>query len=109
VSPASSTSKPSELHEHVIQQLIERGRTQGYLEADDVRRAFEDADIPVSKASTILRSLSKEGVTVMVSAADSAAPKRSRKRATPAARTPMRAPGRVSARVWWPRKNSRTR
>jgi RNA polymerase primary sigma factor len=86
VSPASSTSKPSELHEHVVQQLIERGRTQGYLEADDVRRAFEDADIPVSKASTILRSLSKEGVTVMVSAADSAAPKRSRKRATSAAR-----------------------
>jgi RNA polymerase primary sigma factor len=86
VSPASSTSKPSELHEHAIQQLIERGRTQGYLEADDVRRAFEDADIPVSQASTILRSLSKEGVTVMVSAADSAAPKRSRKRATPAAR-----------------------
>jgi RNA polymerase primary sigma factor len=87
VSPASSTSKPSELHEHVVRQLIERGRTQGYLEADDVRRAFEEADIPVSKASSILRSLSKEGVTVMVSAADSAAPKRARnssKRATPA-------------------------
>ncbi|MDT7706828.1 MAG: polymerase primary sigma factor [Pseudonocardiales bacterium] len=87
MSPASSTSKPSELHESVVRQLIERGRTQGYLEADDVRRAFEEADIPVSKASSILRSLSKEGVTVMVSAADSAAPKRARnssKRATPA-------------------------
>jgi RNA polymerase primary sigma factor len=87
VSPASSTSKPSELHESVVRQLIERGRNQGYLEADDVRRAFEEADIPVSKASSILRSLSKEGVTVMVSAADSAAPKRARnssKRATPA-------------------------
>jgi RNA polymerase primary sigma factor len=86
VSPASSTSKPSELHEHVVRQLIERGRSQGYLEADDVRRAFEEADIPVSRASSILRSLSKEGVTVMVSAADSAAPKRVRssKRATPA-------------------------
>jgi RNA polymerase primary sigma factor len=87
VSPASSTSKPSELHESVVRQLIERGRSQGYLEADDVRRAFEEADIPVSKASSILRSLSKEGVTVMVSAADSAAPKRARnssKRATPA-------------------------
>ncbi|MDN3359341.1 RNA polymerase sigma factor [Actinomadura sp. DC4] len=87
MSPASSTSKPSELHEHVVRQLIERGRSQGYLEADDVRRAFEEADIPVSKASSILRSLSKEGVTVMVSAADSAAPKRARnssKRATPA-------------------------
>ncbi|MBO2451765.1 RNA polymerase sigma factor [Actinomadura barringtoniae] len=84
MSPASSTSKASDLHEHVIAQLIERGRSQGYLEADDVRRTFEEADIPVSKASSILRSLSKEGVTVMVSAADSAAPKRpSRKRATP--------------------------
>jgi RNA polymerase primary sigma factor len=88
VSPASSTSAssrrgiaatPSELHEHVIGQLLERGRSQGYLDAEYVRRTFEDADIPVSKASSILRSLSKEGVTVMVSAADSAAPKRSRK------------------------------
>jgi RNA polymerase primary sigma factor len=85
VSPASSTSKASDLHEHVIAQLIERGRSQGYLDADDVRRTFEEADIPVSKASSILRSLSKEGVTVMVSAADSAAPKRPRKRAAPAA------------------------
>ncbi|GAA2584081.1 RNA polymerase sigma factor [Actinomadura fulvescens] len=88
MSPASSTSKASDLHEHVIAQLIERGRSQGYLEADDVRRTFEEADIPVSKASSILRSLSKEGVTVMVSAADSAAPKRPRKRAAPTARRP---------------------
>ncbi|MFC0042140.1 RNA polymerase sigma factor [Actinomadura rayongensis] len=92
MSPASSTSKASDLHEHVIAQLIERGRSQGYLEADDVRRTFEEADIPVSKASSILRSLSKEGVTVVVSAADSAAPKRPRKRATtPPARRPKTA------------------
>ena len=91
MSPASSTSKASDLHEHVIGQLIERGRSQGYLEADDVRRTFEEADIPVSKASSILRSLSKEGVTVMVSAADSAAPKRPRKRGTSPARKPRTA------------------
>jgi RNA polymerase primary sigma factor len=91
VSPASSTSKASDLHDHVIAQLIERGRSQGYLDADDVRRTFEEADIPVSKASSILRSLSKEGVTVMVSAADSAAPKRPRKRATQPARRPKTA------------------
>jgi len=80
VSPASSTrSKPSELNEPVIQQLLERGRSQGFLESEDVRRAFEEADIPLSHAATFLRSLSKEGVTVRVSAADSAAaPKRSR-------------------------------
>ena len=91
MSPASSTSKASDLHEHVIAQLIERGRSQdNRLEIEDVRRTFEEADIPVSAASSILRSLSKEGVTVMVSAADSAAPKRSRKRA-PAARRPRTA------------------
>ena len=49
MSPASSTSKASDLHDHVIAQLIERGRSQGYLEADDVRRTFEEADIPVAK------------------------------------------------------------
>ncbi|MFI6516184.1 RNA polymerase sigma factor [Spirillospora sp. NPDC050679] len=92
MSPASSTSKASDLHEHVIAQLIERGRSQGnYLEADDVRRTFEEADIPVSLASSILRSLSKEGVTVVVSAADSAAPKRPRKRAASPARRPKTA------------------
>ncbi|HEY3683879.1 MAG TPA: RNA polymerase sigma factor [Streptosporangiaceae bacterium] len=62
----------------MIQQLIERGRSQGYLEPEDVRRAFEEADIPLSRAAGILRSLSKEGVTVRLSAADSAAPKRAR-------------------------------
>ncbi|MBX6383992.1 MAG: RNA polymerase sigma factor [Microbispora sp.] len=79
VSPASSTrSKPSELNEPVIQQLLERGRSQGFLESEDVRKAFEEADIPMSQAAGFLRSLSKEGVTVVVTAADSAAPKRSR-------------------------------
>ncbi|TDB88797.1 RNA polymerase sigma factor [Actinomadura sp. KC216] len=92
MSPASSTSKASDLHDHVIAQLIERGRSQGNrLEADDVRRTFEEADIPVSAASSILRSLSKEGVTVMVSAADSAAPKRPRKRASQPVRRPKTA------------------
>ncbi|SDG33183.1 RNA polymerase primary sigma factor [Sinosporangium album] len=80
MSPASSTrSKPSELNEPVIQRLLERGRSQGFLESEDVRKAFEEADIPMSHAAAFLRSLSKEGVTVVVTAADSAAaPKRSR-------------------------------
>ncbi|GAA0364549.1 RNA polymerase sigma factor [Microbispora corallina] len=72
----------------MIQQLLERGRSQGFLESEDVRKAFEEADIPLSQAAGFLRSLSKEGVTVVVTAADSAAaPKRSRgqaKRRTPA-------------------------
>src|SRR5262245_34340437 len=73
VSPASSTrSKPSELNEPVIQQLLERGRSQGFLEAEDVRRAVEEADIPVPQVAGILRSLSKEGIIVRLTAEDSA-------------------------------------
>ncbi|WP_207550075.1 RNA polymerase sigma factor [Thermostaphylospora chromogena] len=80
MSPASSTrSKPTELNEPVIQRLLERGRSQGFLESEEVRKAFEEADIPMSQAAAFLRNLSKEGVTVVVTAADSAGPpKRSR-------------------------------
>ncbi|MGI5274617.1 RNA polymerase sigma factor [Nonomuraea sp. CA-218870] len=77
MSPASSTrSKLQELNEPVIQRLLERGRSQGFLESEDVRQAFEEADIPMSHAAAFLRNLSKEGVTVVVTAADSAAPKK---------------------------------
>ncbi|MEU0482002.1 RNA polymerase sigma factor [Streptosporangium sp. NPDC006013] len=84
MSPASSTrSKPSELNEPVIQQLMERGRSQGFLESEDVRKAVEEADIPMAQVAGILRSLSKEGITVRLTAEDSAGPKKSR---TPAKR-----------------------
>ncbi len=88
MSPASSTrSKQQEsLQEPVIQQLIERGRSQGYLEPEDVRRAFEEADIPMSQAQTVLRSLTKEGVTLVVGAEESAPARRKstrKKAATP--------------------------
>nr|WP_169548882.1 RNA polymerase sigma factor [Nocardiopsis lucentensis] len=68
MSSASSTrSKQSEsLQEPVIQQLIERGRSQGFLEPEDVRRAFEEAEIPMSQAQSVLRILAKEDVTVRV-------------------------------------------
>ncbi|WP_243742657.1 RNA polymerase sigma factor [Actinorugispora endophytica] len=59
-----------------MQQLIERGRSQGYLEPEDVRRAFEEADIPMSQAQAVLRSLTKEGVTLVVGAAESAPTRR---------------------------------
>ncbi|QVQ51998.1 RNA polymerase sigma factor [Spiractinospora alimapuensis] len=55
---------------------MERGRSQGYLEPEDVRRAFEEAEIPMSQAQAVLRSLSKEGVTVVVGAAESAPERR---------------------------------
>ena len=105
MSPASSTrsKQPESLHEPVIQQLIERGRSQGYLEPEDVRRAFEEADIPMSQAQAVLRILTKEGVTLVVGAEESAptrrkstrrkaaAPKKSAATRTTTARAPRRA------------------
>ncbi|MDA0566116.1 RNA polymerase sigma factor [Streptomonospora sp. S1-112] len=67
-----------------MQQLIERGRSQGYLEPEDVRRAFEEADIPMSQAQAVLRSLTKEGVTLVVGAEDSAPSRRKSARRKPA-------------------------
>src|SRR3954447_26162080 len=63
--------------------LIEQGKAQGQIAGDDVRRAFEADQIPATQWKNVLRSLNQvldeEGVTLMVSAADSAAPKRTRK------------------------------
>nr|WP_221473959.1 RNA polymerase sigma factor [Planomonospora venezuelensis] len=75
------------MNEPVIQQLMERGRSQGFLDPEDVRKAVEEADIPMAQAAGILRTLSKEGITVRLTAEDSAAPKKSKpqaKRRTPA-------------------------
>src|SRR3954463_5609782 len=61
--------------------LIERGKAQGQIAGDDVRRAFEADQIPATQWKNVLRSLNQvldeEGVTLMVSAAE--APKRTRK------------------------------
>jgi RNA polymerase primary sigma factor len=65
--------------------LIERGKAQGQIAGDDVRHAFEADQIPVTKWKNVMRSLNQvldeEGVTLMVSAADSSASKRARKSA----------------------------
>jgi RNA polymerase primary sigma factor len=70
--------------------LIERGKSEGQIAGDDVRRAFEADQIPPTQWKNVLRSLNQildeEGVTLMVSAAE--APKRTRK--SVAAKTPAK-------------------
>ncbi|MYS80461.1 sigma-70 family RNA polymerase sigma factor, partial [Embleya scabrispora] len=84
VSASTSRSLPPEIAEFVnVKSLIERGEAQGYIASDEVRQAFEADQIPATQWKNVLRSLNQvldqEGVTIMVSAADSAAPKRTRK------------------------------
>ncbi|GGO91401.1 RNA polymerase principal sigma factor HrdB [Wenjunlia tyrosinilytica] len=84
MSASTSRTLPPEIAESVhLQALIERGKAQGQIAGDDVRQAFEADQIPATQWKNVLRSLNQvldeEGVTLMVSAADSAAPKRTRK------------------------------
>jgi RNA polymerase primary sigma factor len=82
VSASTSRTLPPEITEsESLMALIERGKAQGQIAGDDVRRAFEADQIPATQWKNVLRSLNQvldeEGVTLMVSAAE--APKRPRK------------------------------
>ncbi|MDX6346215.1 MAG: polymerase primary sigma factor [Streptomyces sp.] len=82
MSASTSRTLPPEIAEsESLLALIERGKAQGQIAGDDVRRAFEADQIPATQWKNVLRSLNQvldeEGVTLMVSAAE--APKRTRK------------------------------
>jgi RNA polymerase primary sigma factor len=78
---------PPEFAAPEVQGLLEQGRSEGYVTADDVRAAFEGANIPLARMKAVLRSLSEEGVTVMVDAQSSAAAPAARARKAVAAAT----------------------
>ncbi|MFJ3933256.1 MULTISPECIES: RNA polymerase sigma factor [unclassified Streptomyces] len=97
MSASTSRTLPPEIAEsESVMALIERGKADGQIAGDDVRRAFEADQIPPTQWKNVLRSLNQileeEGVTLMVSAAES--PKRARKSVaakSPAKRTATRA------------------
>ncbi len=76
---SSSTSrKPSAdaLSHPDVQGLIDRGKQSGTVTADEVRSACDLAAIPPTQSKALLRLLSEEGVTVVVSAADASGRKK---------------------------------
>ncbi|MFI6942588.1 RNA polymerase sigma factor [Streptomyces sp. NPDC050418] len=82
MSASTSRTLPPEIAESAsVMALIEAGKAEGQIAGDDVRRAFEADQIPATQWKNVLRSLNQileeEGVTLMVSAAES--PKRTRK------------------------------
>ncbi|MGA5278875.1 RNA polymerase sigma factor [Streptomyces griseoincarnatus] len=106
MSASTSRTLPPEIAESVsVMALIERGKAEGQIAGDDVRRAFEADQIPATQWKNVLRSLNQileeEGVTLMVSAAE---PKRTRKSVaakSPAKRTATKT---VAAKTAPPRK-----
>ncbi|MCK1819249.1 RNA polymerase sigma factor [Streptomyces sp. XM83C] len=110
MSASTSRTLPPEIAESVsVMALIERGKAEGQIAGDDVRRAFEADQIPATQWKNVLRSLNQileeEGVTLMVSAAE---PKRTRKSVaakSPAKRTTTRT---VAAKTVTTRKATAT-
>ncbi|ACU70682.1 RNA polymerase, sigma 70 subunit, RpoD subfamily [Catenulispora acidiphila DSM 44928] len=83
MSASTSRPLPAEIAEsaHLV-ALIERGRAQGHIAADEVRQAFEEADIPMAKAKSVMRALTtvlhEDGVDLTVNAVQSAGVARKR-------------------------------
>ncbi|MEU4466421.1 RNA polymerase sigma factor [Streptomyces sp. NPDC024017] len=110
MSASTSRTLPPEIAESVsVMALIERGKAEGQIAGDDVRRAFEADQIPATQWKNVLRSLNQileeEGVTLMVSAAE---PKRTRKSVaakSPAKRTATKT---VAAKAVTTRKTTAT-
>ncbi|MEV6650971.1 RNA polymerase sigma factor [Streptomyces sp. NPDC051219] len=85
----SRTFPPEIAESESLVALIERGRSQGHVNGDDVRQAFEAGRIPMDQYKRVLRSLNQvldeEGVTLLVTAA-------------PAAKTAVKRPRKTVAR-----------
>jgi RNA polymerase primary sigma factor len=84
VSSTTSRKLPAEALAHpAVVALVEKGRATGQVTADAVRDTSESAAISSQHLKALLRFLSEEGVTVVVSADDTAG----RKRVAAAAKT----------------------
>jgi RNA polymerase primary sigma factor len=85
----STTAGGSDPTRDLAEHLVSRGRHQGFLRANDISRAFEEAGLPASHGKRVLRTLSDSGVTVMLDA-PSATPGRGKSARTAAAAAPSR-------------------
>ncbi|WP_405437963.1 RNA polymerase sigma factor [Streptomyces avidinii] len=106
MSASTSRTLPPEIADsESVMALIERGKAEGQIAGDDVRRAFEADQIPATQWKNVLRSLNQileeEGVTLMVSAAES--PKRTTRKSvaakSPAKRTATETVKKTAART----------
>jgi RNA polymerase primary sigma factor len=79
VSGASSLS--DEATSSRVDDLIQRGRSQGHLSLSDLRTAFEQAGLTPTEARSILRELSEAGVRLADEEPELLAPKPARKTA----------------------------
>jgi RNA polymerase primary sigma factor len=86
---ATASSADEEASSSRVDDLVQRGRSQGHLSLSDLRTAFEHAGLTPAEARSILRELSEAGVRLADEESDLKAP-RARAKAAPAKATPAK-------------------
>ena len=92
----ATSAQDEEASSSRVDDLIQRGRSQGHLSLSDLRTAFEQAGLTPGEARSILRELSEAGVRLAdeetevksVRAKAKAAPKTATAKATAAPKAP---------------------
>ncbi|HXT88375.1 MAG TPA: RNA polymerase sigma factor [Trebonia sp.] len=88
---ATAASADEEASSSRVDDLIQRGRSQGHLSLSDLRTAFEQAGLTPGEARSILRELSEAGVRLADEETELKAP-RTRAKAAPKAAGSAKAP-----------------
>jgi RNA polymerase primary sigma factor len=90
---ATAASPDEEASSSRVDDLIQRGRSQGHLSLSDLRTAFEQAGLQPAEARSILRELSEAGVRLADEETDLMAPRgKAKAPAAKAAGTAAKAP-----------------
>ena len=85
---ATAASADEEASSSRVDDLIQRGRSQGHLSLSDLRTAFEQAGLTPGEARSILRELSEAGVRLADEDSELKAAPRARARAASGAKAP---------------------
>ena len=65
---SSAESLPAEFTHPALQDLLRRGRTNGFVDAGSVKHALEEAALPLKRMKAVLRTLDEHGVQVHLDA-----------------------------------------
>jgi RNA polymerase primary sigma factor len=85
---ATAASADEEASSSRVDDLIQRGRSQGHLSLSDLRTAFEQAGLTPGEARSILRELSEAGVRLADEQSELKAAPRGKARAASSAKAP---------------------
>src|SRR3984957_4193373 len=79
---ATAASADEDVSSSRVDDLIQRGRSQGHLSLSDLRTAFEQAGLTPAEARSILRELSESGVRLADEETELKAPRAKARAAT---------------------------